>query len=454
MNARLLDRRAFLRSASVLLALPAWESLSPRRVSAAPDVRLPGTNADGTPLRMAYLYLPNGVIGDAWKPLGEGRDFRLNSSMEPLEPFRDALSIVSGLEHKNGWALADGGGDHARACATILTGARPKKTAGSDIRLGISVDQVAAQKMEGLTRFASLELTCDAQRGSGSCDSGYSCAYQYNLSWRSATQPVIPECNPRELFERLFGAGNPADRAAASEKVQARERSILDFVLEDARRLQKQIGRQDQSKLEEYLTGVREIEKRIQNAAKFGPPPAVDAPAPEGIPASYSEHMKLFFDILTLAFQSDSTRIATFLLAHDGSNRNFPEIGVSDGHHQLSHHQKDPQKIAQLQRIDRFYMEHAAYFLAKLRDTRDANGKSLLDSSMVVCCAGLSDANRHAHDNLPLLLAGRAGGALQPGTHLQLPSSQPMTNLYRSLLDRFGTPVERIGDSDGLLSGI
>ena len=454
MNARLLDRRAFLRSAGVLLALPALESLAPRRVAAAAGPRLPGTSADGSPVRMAYLYLPNGVIVDAWKPLGEGRDFQLNASMEPLAPFRDALSVVSGLEHKNGWAGSDGGGDHARACATILTGARPKKTAGSDIRLGISVDQGAAQKMEGHTRFASLELTCDSQRGAGACDSGYSCAYQYNLSWRSATQPVIPECNPRELFERLFGAGTPEDRAAASERFRARERSLLDFVMEDARRLQKQIGSRDQSKLEEYLTGVREIEKRIQNFEKFGPPPTTARPAPEGIPASYSEHLKVFFDILALAFESDSTRIATFLLAHDGSNRNFPEIGVSEGHHQLSHHQKDPQKIAQLQRIDRFYMEHVAYFLAKLRDTREANGKSLLENSMIVCCGGLSDANRHAHDNLPVLLAGRAGGALHPGTHLQLPSPQPMTNLFRSLLDRFGTSVDQFGDSDGLLSGI
>jgi hypothetical protein len=403
---------------------------------------------------MAFVYAPNGVIGDSWKPLGEGRDFQLNASMEPLAPFRDALSVVSGLEHKHGWANGDGGGDHARACATILTGARPKKTAGTDIRLGISVDQLAAQRMDGITRFASLELSCESQRSAGTCDSGYSCAYQYNLSWRSATQPVGAESNPREVFERLFGLGEANQRAAASERLAARERSILDFVLEDARRLQKQLGSKDQTKLDEYLTGVREIEKRIQNTRRFGPPPTVDAPTPEGIPESHSEHMKLLFDILVLAFQTDSTRVASFLLSNDGSNRNFPAIGVSDGHHQLSHHQKDPKKIELLQRIDRHYVEHLAYFLEKLRSTREENGKSLLENSMIVYCSGLSDANRHAHDNLPLLVAGHAGGALQPGTHLQLPSAQPMTNLFRTLLDRFGMPVDRFGDSDGVLSGI
>jgi hypothetical protein len=403
---------------------------------------------------MAFIYVPNGVIGGSWKPQGEGRDFQLNASMEPLAPFREALSVVSGLEHKHGWANGDGGGDHARASATILTGARPKKTAGTDIRLGVSVDQFAARHMDGVTRFNSLELSCDAQRGAGTCDSGYSCAYQYNLSWRSATQPVGAESNPRELFERLFGVGEASERASASARKAARERSILDFVREDAQRLQKQLGRKDQSKLDEYLTGVREIERRIQNADRFGPPPAVDTPTPEGIPAAYSEHMKLFFDILTLAFQTDSTRVATFLLAHDGSNRNFPSIGVTDGHHQLSHHQQDPKKMELLQRIDRHYIEHLAYFLDKLRRTPEPNGKSLLDNSMIVYCGGLSDANRHAHDNLPLLVAGHGGGTLQPGTHVQLPSAQPMTNLFRTLLDRFGTPVDQFGDSDGLLSGI
>lgn len=454
MNARPLDRRAFLRSASVLLALPAFESLGPRRAKGAERPRGPGLAPDGSPLRMAYLYVPNGVIGSTWKPLGEGRDFQLNTSMESLSEYRDSLSVVSGLEHKHGWANGDGGGDHARASATVLTGARPKKTAGTDIRLGVSVDQVAARSMDGVTRFSSLELSCDAARGAGACDSGYSCAYQYNLSWRSATQPVAAESNPRELFERLFGAGESSQRAAASERLMARQKSLLDFVLDDARSLRKELGRGDQSKLEEYLTGVREIERRIQNAKKFGPPPQVDAPTPEGIPAAYQEHIRLLMDILALAFQTDSTRVATFQLAHDGSNRNFPEIGVSDGHHSLSHHQNDPKKIELLQRIDRFYLSQLAYFLQKLRSTREADGRSLLDRSLIVYCGGLSDANRHAHDNLPLLLAGHGGGTLSAGTHLQLSSAQPMTNLFRALLERFGTPVDRLGDSDGILTGI
>ena len=454
MIARPQDRRTFLRSASVLLALPAFESLRLGPLHAAASGASPGIAPDGSPLRMAYLYVPNGVIGRAWNPVGSGRDFELNSTMEPLAEFRDAFSVVSGLEHKHGWANGDGGGDHARASATILTGARPKKTAGTDIRLGVSVDQVAARRMEGVTRFASLELSCDAARGAGACDSGYSCAYQYNLSWRSATQPVGAESNPRELFERLFGAGEAGQRAASSERLLAREKSLLDFVREDAKSLQKQLGHGDKSKLDEYLTGVREIEQRIQNAKKFGPPPQVDAATPPGIPASYEEHVRLLVDILVLAFQTDSTRVATFLLAHDGSNRNFPAIGVTDGHHALSHHQNDPKKIELIQRIDRFYTGQLAYFLRRLRDTREANGKSLLDNSLVVYCSGLSDANRHAHDNLPLVLAGGGGGTLQAGTHLQLSSPQPMTNLFRALLERFGTPVDQLGDSDGVLFGI
>ena len=453
MNAEYLSRRSFLRSAGFLLGLPAFESLAQGRLKAAGALS-PGVTASGDPLRLALLYVPNGVNVESWTPRGQGTDFSLNETMQPVSEFQRDLQVVSGLEHHHGWANGDGGGDHARASATIFTGARPKKTAGTDIRAGISVDQVAARQLEGRTRFSSLELSCDGVRQAGNCDSGYSCAYQFNVSWRSETQPVAPESNPRLVFERLFGRGTGGPRDGVVERSNARERSLLDFLMEDAATLQKQLGRSDKRKLDEYLTGVRELERRIQQAEKFGLPKAPSLAVPSGIPESYSEHIRLMLDMMTLAFQTDSTRVATFMLAHDGSNRNFSEIGVTSGHHELSHHQNDAGKLAQIARIDRVYMEHFAYFLKRLRDTKEANGKSLLENSMVVYCSGLSDANRHAHNNLPVILAGHGGGALQPGKHLALSSPQPMTNLYMSLLGRMGVEAERMGDSTGALQGV
>lgn len=452
MSSPKLDRRSFIKSAGLFLALPNLESFLGHTAKAASSGA--ATTASGDPLRMAFVYAPNGVIGENWFPKGTGADYELNASMEALGEFKKDFSIVSGLEHKHGWAGGDGGGDHARASATILTGARPKKTAGADIRAGISVDQVAARQAGGLTRFASLELSCDAARAAGACDSGYSCAYQHNISWRSATQPVGAESNPRLAFERLFVSAAASNDAAQAELRKARESSLLDFIAAEAKSLQKQLGRSDRNKLDEYLTGVREIEQRIQNAEKFGPLPTVGEAKPDGIPGSYREHVRLMFDILALAFQTDSTRISTFLLAHDGSNRSFQEIGVSEGHHQLSHHQDDPKKKELISRIDKFYIEQFAYFLKRLRDTHDANGKSLLDQSMIVFCSGLSDGNKHSHDNLPVILAGRGGGSLKPGSHLKVTSPQPMANLYMNLLRNFGAPVERIGDSSGFLSEI
>ncbi len=447
------SRRSFLQSAGFLLGLPMFESFL-RGASLGANVRGPGWTASGDPLRLAFLYVPNGVIGARWTPTGVGRDFQLNDTMQPLAPFQKDLQVISGLEHQNGTAGGDGGGDHARATATILTGARPKKTAGTNIRAGISVDQIAARQMEGRTRFSSLELSCDGLRQSGGCDSGYSCAYQFNLSWRSATQPVAPESNPRMIFDRLFGKGAVSGGAGAVEREKARQHSLLDFLMQDAASLQAQLGKNDQRKLDEYLTGVREIERRIQQAEKFPLPQAPQTGVPTGIPASYAEHIKLMFDMLALAFQTDSTRVATFLLAHDGSNRNFSDIGISSGHHELSHHQEDQAKIEQITRIDRFYTEQFSYFLARLRDTKEASGKSILENSMIVYCSGLSDANHHSHTNLPVIVAGQGGGALQPGQHLACSTPLPMTNLYMSLLDRMGVVTDRVGDSTGLLRGV
>ena len=432
------------------MGLPMFESFLHK--AAAATVGETGRSLSGDPLRLAFVYAPNGVILPRWQPK-TGPEFTLNETMLPLAAHKDHFQVISGLAHQNGWANGDGGGDHARACATILTGARPKKTAGTDLRLGISVDQVAARHLDGHTRFGSLELSCDSVRQAGACDSGYSCAYQFNLSWRSETQPVAPESNPRAVFERLFGKDvKGGDSSVQREK--ARRQSMLDFLQADAAALMSQLGKADQHKLDEYLTGIREIEQRIQRAEKFGIPKAPEEPAPSGIPGSYREHLRLMFDMMVLAFQSDSTRVATLLMAHDGSNRSFQEIGISAGHHELSHHQEDAEKIRKIAEIDHFYIEQFAYFLNRLRDTKEANGKSVLDNSMIVYCSGLSDANRHAHDNLPVLLAGRGGGTLQPGKHLELSQALPMTNLYMSLLDRMNIQTPRLGDSTGLLSGL
>lgn len=436
-----------------LVALPAFETFTTSKAMAAASQNL-ATSATGAPIRTAFLYVPNGVIRDRWYPQGTGNDFKIAESMKPIEGFRKDFQIISRFEHKNGWAGSDGGGDHARANATILTGRRPKKTSGADIKLGISIDQVMANHIAEQTRFSSLELSCDGVRKSGSCDSGYSCAYQYNLSWRSETTPLAPESNPRLVFERLFGSGKAGERQRNYEIRKAQQKSILDFVMDDAQSLEKSLGRNDQQKLDEYLTGVREIEKQIEKAERFGklPDPGVDAPS--GIPSSYRDHIRLMFDMLTLAFKTDSTRVSSFLLAHDGSNRNFKDIGVSEGHHSLSHHQENAHKMDLLARVDKFYMEQFAYFLDRLKKTEDVDGKSLLHNSQIVYCSGLSDGNRHRHNNLPVIVAGNAGGKIQPGRHTDLGETTPMTNLYVSMMHKLGIQEGSFGDSNGEVSFI
>src|SRR5688572_27648882 len=448
------NRRHFLRGLGVCLALPALDSIVPVRALAATAASPLATTSTGAPLRMAFLYVPNGVNKKMWKPTGTGADYELGPSLEPLAAHRSEFQIISRLDQKNGTAGADGAGDHARANASILTGARPKKTAGADIRVGISVDQVAAQHLSDVTRFPSLELYCDGVRKSGSCDSGYSCAYQFNLSWRSETTPVAPESNPRLVFERLFGTGKAGERQRNFDLRIARQKSVLDFILDDAKSLQRQLGRNDQQKLDEYLTGVREIESRIQRAERFRELPDPNAETPSGIPASYEEHIRLMGDMLVLAFQTDSTRVGTFLLAHDGSNRNFKEVGVTDGHHNLSHHQSKAEILEKIAKIDHFYASQFAYFIKRMKETKDRDGKSLLDNSMVVYCSGLADGNAHSHNNLPFILAGRGGGAFHPGRHFEPASNVPMNNLYVTMLNTMGVKVNSFGDSTGALQGV
>ncbi len=447
------NRRHFLRGLGVAVALPVLPSLVGRggQVQAAEGAaRRPAVTASGAPLRMVFLSIPNGVQQDHWFPTDE---FELGSTMAPLAGLKTHLQVVGGLAHENATPGRDGAGDHARASATYLTGARARKTAGSDIRVGVSVDQVAAQRSGRVTRFPSLELSADVVRNSGSCDSGYACAYQYNLAWSSPTTPVSPEPNPRLVFERLFGAGERADRQRNYAERQATDRSILDFVREEAADVQKRIDPQDRRKLDEYLTVVREMEGRLKDHERFARAPETDADVPAGIPADFGEHMRIMYDMLLLAFRTDATRIATLLLAYDGSNRTFPDLGIREGHHYLTHSQRKAELAKKVAQIDQFYVSRLAEFLQKMSQIEDVDGKSLLYNSMIVYGGAIADGNRHTHDNLPVIVAGHAGGAISTGRYLKA-APQPMSNLFVSMLDLFGTPVKEFGDSTGPLAAL
>ncbi len=448
-----LNRRNLLRGLGAVVALPALESLRPALAIAADAAPGLAKTATGAPLRTAFIFFPNGAIPKAWQPHGEGTEFQFNATLEPLADLRSHIQVMRGLDHQNATAGKDGGGDHARGNGVFLTGTRLRKS-DTDIQAGISIDQVIANKVGGETRFPSLELTCDASRQIAGCDSGYSCAYQYNISWSSPTTPVAAESNPRLVFERMFGGGAPGERTASMQRRMQEQRSILDFVLDDARSMQKRIGGKDRTKLDEYLTSVREIELRIQKAERFGktPDPAVETPA--GIPTSYTEYVGVMYDLLLLAFQTDQTRVAAFCLSHDGSNRSFSEIGIVEGHHDLSHHQNNAERIEKVAKIDRWYVEQFAKFLKKMNEQKDLDGKSLLHNSMIVYGGGNADANRHTHDDLPVLLAGSGGGILTPGRHIKH-GGKPMCNMFLSVAERMGvSDLATFGDSTGRLSDI
>ncbi|HTA31118.1 MAG TPA: DUF1552 domain-containing protein [Candidatus Cybelea sp.] len=448
-----LSRRHFLRGLGASVALPAFASLVPARLMGATSTDKLAVTATGAPLRSAFLYFPNGSIPADWWPAKEGKDFELSKTLQPLESCRQHVQIIGGLEDRSAQAREDGAGDHARANGTFLTGVRLKKSA-TDLRAGISIDQVLAREVGSLTRFPSLELTCETERPSGNCDSGYSCAYQFNLSWSSPTTPMTAESNPRLVFERLFGAGPPGQRADHLRLRRQEQRSILDFVMQDARAMQRRLDAGDQAKLDQYLTGVRELEVRIHRAEKMGDPKDPMTPAPTGVPATYGEHLDIMFDILTLAFQTDSTRVATLLLAHDGSNRSFSDIGIPEGHHDLSHHFDNEEKKRKVSEIDHWYVQQLASFLRKMDQVRDADGHSLLHNSMIVYGSGNADGNRHSHDNLPIILAGAGGGTLTPGRHIRH-ASVPAANMFLSMADRMGLQhLARFGESTGRLADV
>ncbi len=442
-----LDRRTLLRGMGAAIALPVLDAMRP--AFAAPA-------GAKSPSRVAFLYFPNGVQVESWWPRAEGDIAKLPDPLtpvrEPLASFRNDILLLGGLTNDGGRAHGDGPGDHGRAGAAYLTGVHPKKTFGKDIRAGVSVDQMIAQKIGDQTRYASLELGCEEGIQGGNCDNGYSCAYSNSISWRTPSTPNPPEIRPRAVFERLFGSADIEKDPKIRAKKERYRRSVLDSVLEDARRLQTSLGSSDRHKVEEYLYAVRDIETRIQkaertNAEKAPILPSLERPS-ASVPEHYAEHSRLMFDLITAAFQTDSTRVVTFLMAIEQSNRAYREIGIADSHHGLTHHGGDKEKIAKCVQINRFQVEQLAYFLQKLKSTPDADG-TLFDRVMVSYGSGLG--RDHDHDNLPTLLSGRGNGLFHLGRYVRYLGETPLANLHLAMMHQMGVPTESFADSKGKL---
>jgi len=445
-----LARRTFLRGMGTALALPFLDAMVPALGRAAGSL-------DKGPVRLGFVYVPNGIIMEHWTPATEGANFEFAPTMKALEPFRDRLTVFSGLSQHQGDALGDGAGDHARAGATWLTGAHPKKTEGADIHAGVSADQIAARTFGKSTQLGSLEIGLEQPTLAGGCDSGYSCAYTNTISWRSPTTPLPMEVNPRNVFERLFGDGDSTSPEArlASLKQQS---SILDYISGDIDRLETNLGAGDRGKLSEYLDAIRDIERRIQKAEEQNASmkiPLMERPV--SAPEDFTEQAHLMMDLMTVAYQTDMTRVVSFMMAREGSTRAYRSIGISDGHHPLTHHMHDPEKIAKVTKINTLHVETFAYLVKKLAETPDGDG-SLLDHSLILYGSSLADGNAHTHLDLPLVMVGSARGQVKGGQHVRYPKTTPMNNLLLSMLEKAGVPApEKLGDSTGeiqLLSGV
>ncbi len=435
-----LDRRTLLRGAGTAIALPFLDAMATDRVHATERA---------APIRAAFIYVPNGMIMPRWTPVGEGKSFELSPTLAPLSDLKDDIMVVSGLNHHLGDPLGDGPGDHARAQGNYLTGARPLKNA-TFARVGISIDQRIAQAIGDQTRLPSMELTCDRGLSAGSCDSGYNCSYQSTVAWRSETVPQPAEVDPRRVFDRLFS--NDGRSAARTAKQQRRDRSVLDFVIGDSRRLANDLSAPDKMKLDEYLSAVRAVEHQIEQIGKFGVPAVpTGSRKPSTYPENFSEHLQLMGELLCLAFQSDSTRVASFVFGREGSERTYASQGGSEGHHGISHHQNNPAKIEVLARIDHFHAEQLGHLLRRMKSIREGEG-TLLDSVMLTYGSGLSDGNRHLHSDLPTLVAGRAGGRVGTGRHVRVEGKLPMSNLWLTVLQNLGAKDDKFGDSTGILS--
>jgi Protein of unknown function (DUF1552) len=432
-----LPRRTFLRGVGAAVALPFLDAMSPAFAAPAKS-----------PVRLAFLYVPNGIDMKNWNVAGDGALGELPRILKPLEAFREDMIQLGNLTHNSGRALLDGPGDHARCSGSYLTGIQVRKSA-LDIQASVSCDQIIANHVGSQTRFASLELGMDDARQAGDCDSGYSCAYTNNLAWRSETQPLPPILNPRALFERLFGTG-----AALSPEDTARQaryrRSILDFVTADTKKLQASLGPTDVRKLEEYLSSIREVERQLERAERdtVALNPGMDKPY--GVPPDFGEHFKLMSDMMTIAFQADLTRVMTFLMTREGTSRSYREIGIPDGHHPVTHHKGNAELMEKVTRINEYHTQQLAGWLEKLKSTEDGDS-NLLDNSMIIYGAGISDGNRHLHDDLPTLLIGRGGNSFRPGRRVTFRKETPMSNFHLTLMERMGVPLEHFGDASGPL---
>ena len=439
-----LPRRTFLRGLGTTLALPLLDAMVPALAATRATAAKPAP-------RLFIGYVPNGIIMDKWTPAAEGAAFELPTILEPLAPFRDRIIVLSGLASQPAMPLpGEGTGDHVRAAAAFLTGVHPKKTEGADIRGGVSMDQIAARKLGNDTQLRSLELALDPNELIGACEAGWSCAYSNTLSWSNATTPLPMENRPRAVFERLFGDADDTTQEKRQARIQE-DRSILDSLLEEVARLQRSLAPPDRSKVDQYLDAVRDLERRIQKAEEQSGRelPPMQRPS-GGIPRTFAEHARIMFDLQVLAFQTDMTRVITFMMSREVSPRTYPEIGIPDPHHGLSHHQNNPKQMEKLARVNLHHVEQFAYFMDRMESTPDGDG-SLLDHTMMLYGCGISDGNRHLHTNLPLLLAGGAAGRLRGGRHVRFAEDTPLTNLQLTMLEKLGVEIDNLGDSTGTL---
>lgn len=438
-----LNRRTFLRGTGAAVSLPFLDSMVPALATAA--------TSPEKPVRMAFVYVPNGIDMRNWNPDYEGKLQQLPRILKPLEPFKEDFNLIGNLTHNAGRALLDGAGDHGRCCAAYLTGMQPRKTM-VDIKAGVSFDQIVANQVGTKTRFKSLEVGMEDARQAGDCDSGYSCAYTNNLAWRSETQALPPILNPRALFERLFGMDAELTPEARQRRNMYRK-SVLDLVSTDAKKLGMDLGPTDKRKLDEYLSSIREIEMQISRAEKDNAQIDPGMEKPYGIPADFAEHFKLMTNMITVAFQADLTRVVTFLVTHEGTSRAYREIGIPDGHHPLTHHRNQEALMEKVAQINTYHVTQFGGWLEKLKSTKEGDS-NLLNNSMIVYGAGLSDGNRHLHEDLPTLMAGRGGDFFKTGRRIVYRRETPMCNLFLTMMDRMGVHTENFGDANGRLDGL
>ncbi len=432
-----ISRRTMLRGAGAAVALPLLDAMMPAYAPAATTAPVK---------RFGVVYHPNGVIYDEWLPKGVGSNFELSPTLKGLEPFKDKTIVVTGLFSDQAEALGDGGGDHSRACGSYLTGVHVKKS-DSIVENAVSMDQIAAKAFERDTQLSSLQMTADENSLLGSCDLGYSCAYSSTVSWLTPTLPLMAENNPRVLFERMFGASDSTDPKVRAARLK-QDRSLIDSVNERVSQLQRKLGKSDNRKVDDYLAALRDVERRIQKAEEQSSKELPDVTQPAGVPDSFEAHVRLLYDLQLLAYQSDLTRVITFMYGREQTGRPYPQIGVPEPHHPVTHHQGDPVKMDKCAKIQRYHIALFTEYLEKLRNTPDGDG-SLLDHVILLFGSGISNSDRHTHGPLPTFLVGGGAGTLKGGRHLIYPEHTPLTNLQLTLLNKLGVPAEKLGDSTG-----